>query len=1845
MNNKIHSSLLLILLLLAWQDLLATPAGSPRGLKPSGLSFIENKGQVTDQYYSPRNDIQFKLAATNGLNVFIGNGAIHYQFTKKVSGEPIISDPRNPAYKTFAPPATEIKFDAYRMDVELVGANPRAEVVTDEPQKYFETYYTTGTGKDGAFAHTFKRITYKNIYPAIDWVLYVKDGTLEHEFVVKEGGDPSDIKIRYSGATDLKIGKDGALLAATPFGNISEHAPYSYEQGSKKSIASAFVLTGDVLSYKIARSTGNIVIDPSLSWGTYFGTGSDEIGQADVADASGNVYMQGYTNSSYNIATVGAYQTSYGGNYDNYLVKFDISGSRQWSTYYGGSNYEWSGQASLAVDASGNVFMCGYTQSSYNIATGGAYQTYLAGSYDAFLVKFNSAGARQWATYYGGSNDDYAFSLATDASNNIYMAGYTYGSGNLATGGAYQTSFYGNSDGFLVKFDNAGNRLWCTYYGGSNYDYIQGLTCDASGNVYIGGYTQSSNNIASVGAYQTSLGGSNDAFVAKFDASGNRQWGTYYGSSNDEIGYTMAVDAASNVFLAGYTNSSSGVATAGAYQTAYGGNYDGFIVKFNNSGTPQWGTYFGGNQGDYLQAVTTDGSNVYVSGYTTSGNNIATGNAYQASLSGSNDAFLAELDNNGTSKIYGTYYGGTSDDIGMRVCTDNAGSFFLCGYTTSNSGIATVGAFQTSQQGGNDGFVAKFCFSPNAGTISGTNNVCVSSTVQLSETVNGGTWSATNANATVSAGGLVTGMIAGIDTIKYSLTNSCGTSSATYVVTVNPLPNAGTITGSSTVCVNAILSLSDLAPNGTWSATNANAIVSNAGVVTGVTGGLDTIVYTVVNGCGTATATKPITVSATVSPSISITASPGSTVCAGTSVTFTASIANGGPSPTYQWKVNNANVGSAATYTYTPSNNDVITCVLTSNASCATPATATSNAISMTVNPSVTPVITITSSPANPVCAGSLVTFTATTTNAGNSPSYQWKKNNVNVGTSVVYTDNNLSNGDAITCTLTSNAACATPATVTSNSLTMVVNPVVVPVVTISANPGNSICPNTPVTFTASAINGGPSPTYQWKVNNANVAVGTTFTTSTLNNNDVVTCVLTSNASCATPSIVSSNTIVMTVNPTVVPTITIAAGPGNTICAGTPVTFTLTATNAGPTPGYQWKKNNVNVGNAVVYTDNNLATGDVITCTLTSSAACATPTSVTSSGITMTVNPVLIPTISITASTGNTICPNTSVTFTATTTNGGPAPVYSWKKNNTVVGSGATYVTTSLANNDVVTCTLTSNATCANPVTLTSNAIVMTVTPNVTPAISIAASTGDTICAGTYVTFTATASNAGPSPVYQWKKNNVNIGANAVSFSDNNFSTGDVITCVLTSNATCASPATVSSNSITMTVNPVVIPSVNVTANPGNTICAGTTVTFSAAITNGGPAPQYQWLKNGNPVGNTPTYSDNALNTNDAITCVITSNANCAIPSIVAGNTLVMTVNPAVTASVSISSYPGDTVCYGASVAFLATAVNGGNNPSYQWKKNGNPIGTNNDIYIDGALNGGDVITCDLTSSAACATPATAGSNSKTIVSGNSHILGGLTGSTVTNNSMVNNPVDVRTTTCDLMATVTPSGASPVGGNTTVKVTLDPVVNMYNTEPYIQRHFDIEPDNNAASATANITLYAYQAEFDAYNAVAGPMGYPMLPTNGTDNGNVRVTQFHGTGTFPGNYSGAYEFITPSVSWDAGNHWWSISFPITGFSGFYIHSGNFPLQLKTVERNGCSLAAYPNPVTDKVTIEVSGTRSANSRISITDLSGKLLMTVPVSGNKAVADITPLASGMYLIRYSDDQRNETVKITKQ
>lgn len=386
-----------------------------------------------------------------------------------------------------------------------------------------------------------------------------------------------------------------------------------------------------------------------LLWSTYFG-GSDDDGATGVAtDSAGNIYVTGWTKSSNGIAGTNAFQPTLGGSSDAFLAKFDSSGQRIWSTYYGGSGTENAILiGGIYVSAYGSIYITGTTTSANNIASAGSHQpAFLGGSSDAFLAKFSANGQRIWGTYFGSSTNNLATSGigVSGFGNAVYITGNTTSTTGVASSGAYQSTYAGGTnDAFLARFDTTGAINWATYFGGTLDDKGTAIACDANG-VFLNGTTTSTAGIASSGSQQNTLSGNQDVFLARFSHIGQLLWSTYYGGTVlDASASYMAIDAFGNAYITGSTSSTTNIATTNALQPATGGGRDAFVAKYGQSGNLLWGTYLGGTGTDYGYGLSrTDNGIIYISGRTTSGSGIATAGAHSQLLGGDNDCFLTAI--------------------------------------------------------------------------------------------------------------------------------------------------------------------------------------------------------------------------------------------------------------------------------------------------------------------------------------------------------------------------------------------------------------------------------------------------------------------------------------------------------------------------------------------------------------------------------------------------------------------------------------------------------------------------------------------------------------------------------------------------------------------------------------------------------------------------------------------------------------------------------------------------------------------------------------------------------------------------------------------------------------------------------------------------------------------------------------------------------------------------------------------------------------------------------------------------------------------------------------------------
>lgn len=679
------------------------------------LLFIENIGQITDQHYNTRNDIDYKVG-NGGVQLFIGSGHMHYQWLSKLQ-----QDSKNQTNKILS----------YRLDVELIGSNRNILPEVLEQSNYFEQYYLAHTTSENK-ANSSKKIIYRSIYPHIDWVLYTNSGKVKYDFIIHPGANTNDIQVRYNGATDISLNK-GDLHVTTPAGEVIEPAPYTYNSVSKKEIRSEYVLEGNILTFNLDRhAEQDIIIDPTIEWATYYGGSAIDNGYAITNDTSQNLYMVGSSQSANNIATTGnSFKDTLDGTQDGFVVKITEAGFRVWATYYGGKGQE--RLYSATVNSQQELIVSGITDTSSNLATPSVipavHQTnHGGGSSDCILMKMSTTnGSRIWCTYFGGASsesysDDYQTHACIDDNDNIYLVGTTQSDTGIAANTSPITTRSGKHDAFIAKFDTNGDRIWGRYFGGSEDDIFKKSIIDGTTYIYVVGEFSSGGVASSSNVHQSTKKGGKEALLTRINAAtGSISWATYYGGTSDEDPRGIGLDQLHNIYISGSTQSSADIATNGVqiHQTSLKGSSDAFLAKFDSTGAISWGTYYGGTSAnggsgtDHGYNLWIDeADNIHMTGSTSSNDFIVTNDAYQSTrgggLNGSDfDAFIVTFDQQG-SRTWGSYYGGPGSDYGQDILLQNTSHVYVVGKTESSTGVAYNTNIQYSNGGLNDAFMAKF---------------------------------------------------------------------------------------------------------------------------------------------------------------------------------------------------------------------------------------------------------------------------------------------------------------------------------------------------------------------------------------------------------------------------------------------------------------------------------------------------------------------------------------------------------------------------------------------------------------------------------------------------------------------------------------------------------------------------------------------------------------------------------------------------------------------------------------------------------------------------------------------------------------------------------------------------------------------------------------------------------------------------------------------------------------------------------------------------------------------------------------------------------------------------------
>ncbi len=566
--------------------------------------------------------------------------------------------------------------------LRLVGARPDAEVTgRDELPGKANYFIGTDPKKWRTNVPTYAKVRYHDVYPGVDLEYYGSPsahGQLEYDFIVAPGADPSAIALRVGAVREppLRIEADGDLVIPGNRGEIRFHKPLIYQPNAGSS----------PVAHHSSLVQGRFILDPRNRIRFLLGP------------------------------------------YDRTLPLV-IDPVLSYSTFLGGSDMDYAN--GIAVDASGNAYVTGYTASVDFPVVSAAQSSPGGGScledgvatpcFDAFVSKLNPTGtALVYSTYLGGSDEDYGASIAVDSSGDAYVAGYTY-STDFPVQNALQPDNAGGVDAFVAELSAGGASLiYSTYWGGSLDDVGTGIAVDSHGNAYLSGYTESTNFPVTSGAFQTTYGnGAHNGFVVKFNSGGAQVvYSTYLGGSGDDYAYAAAVDSAGDAYVTGATNSTN-FPTLNAFQPNYAGGqcavapntfpcFDVFVSKLNPAGSALlFSTYLGGTGSDYGYALALDSSaNVYVTGYTTSANFPTTRGAFELVFSGAYDVFVAKLNSSGSALAYSTYLGGSGGtQVAYGMAVDSNGSAYVTGYNYGGN-FPTANPVQAQNAAFYDAFVS-----------------------------------------------------------------------------------------------------------------------------------------------------------------------------------------------------------------------------------------------------------------------------------------------------------------------------------------------------------------------------------------------------------------------------------------------------------------------------------------------------------------------------------------------------------------------------------------------------------------------------------------------------------------------------------------------------------------------------------------------------------------------------------------------------------------------------------------------------------------------------------------------------------------------------------------------------------------------------------------------------------------------------------------------------------------------------------------------------------------------------------------------------------------------------------
>lgn len=974
--------------------------------------------------------------------------------------------------------------------------------------------------------------------------------------------------------------------------------------------------------------------------------------------------------------------------------------------------------------------------------------------------------------------------LQCDAAGNSFMTGCSNSTQFITSAGAFQTTRTGGHDAVIIKMLANGSLGWSTFIGGTSNDLGQGLTYDGAGSVYLTGQTFSNNFPVTTGAYQTTFGGGSDAFVARFDTSGARIWCTYMGGSTSQFGHGCITDPNGFVIVTGETGTGFPTTNGVVQQTFPGGTYSAFLSKFSPAGALIWSTYFGTSTTGY--GVCMVGSDPMVVGVT-AGTLPGTSGGFQPAKSGGQDAWIARLNSSATSIVWATYLGGSGDDHGTSVRAVN-GRLYMTGCTPSSNFPVTAGAYQTTYGGQQDRFLAQFNELGQRCWITFIGGSGLDLCWNIPPASGLGE-RPEHSIAVTTSGDIYT---CGVTPGSFPITTGAFQSSAQGGLDAFMARFWADCTG---------LVVTD-AGRDTTICVGGSVLLGGAGSGNPC-GGTLTYSWTPSTGLSATNILQPLaTPTATQQYILTITDQNNCTSSDTVTITVSGAVATLTPDTTLICSGGSAllTANTGPGYTYTWYRNGAVI----SGASAATYTATqtgqyrvrvqtpqgcadTSNVAVVTIGTG--PGATITAAGPTSFCPGGQVVLNA---NTGSQLSYVWKRNNTVIAgaTSSSYTATQAGTYMVVVSTL---IGCAD-----STSIVVTIHPT--PGATISGAP-LTFCQGDGVTLSA---NTGTGYTYQWRRDGSNLSGATAATyRATLGGSYRV--IVTNPQGCSD----TSAAVTVVVNPKPGATIT-PAGP-TTVCEPGGV---LLNANTGTGYTYVWQRNSTTIGgaNGAGYVATQSGGYRVI---VTTAQGCSD----TSTVVNVTVHPR--PGAAITANGPTTFCDPGSVLLTATPATG---VTYVWQRNAITI-SGATAQTLTVTQDGAYRVIATSTNGCID----TSSVIIVTV---LTPPIATLTGVPTTLCEGEVATLTASTGAA-----YAWQRNGALIaGANQQVYGATQSGAYRVI---ITNGPGCADTSDV----VNITVNPK--PTAGLTAGGPTTFCNPGSVLLTATPATG---VTYAWLLNGSPI-------------------------------------------------------------------------------------------------------------------------------------------------------------------------------------------------------------------------------------------------------------------------------------------------------------------------------------------------------------------------------------------------------------